>query len=222
MIEMVELELAINEVVLQPDNAIIKRRGQIDLKLGLNTIDISHLDPNLDASSVQLILSGEELVIHNMKFTTQTIEKKQEIKELVQHEKENQAEIDELQKKLGDFEFLHSIFSGLQSSLSEKFATGYARAKVALDAYTDFNSYLEKEITRYLKEKEEVTTKIGEFREKNSEIKKELTKISEEELKEKEGHVTLNVESPSDQTVETQLEYLLPAGKWNMFYESSL
>ena len=65
---MSENELFIDEVILQPDNALIRRKGQFNLNQGGNLIDIGNLDPNLDPKSIQLIVSGKEIIIHNMKF----------------------------------------------------------------------------------------------------------------------------------------------------------
>ena len=61
------LEIKIDEVLLQPDFAVIKRRGQFEIASGRNTIQLINLDPNLNEDSIRLIVSGESIVIHNFK-----------------------------------------------------------------------------------------------------------------------------------------------------------
>jgi hypothetical protein len=219
---MSETELNIDEVILQPDNAKILRRGHIDLNQGLNSIDIGNLDPKLDPDSIELIVSGKKIIIHNMKFDTKVVEMDDELDALRIKEKELNNKINEFRKKQSNINFNISIFDGLQDLLAEKFPSGYTRAKVSIEAYSEFIDYIESQLARYIKEKDDLQSEIKKLEDQLSKEKRKKAKLSKEKEKQKKGHITLNIESSMEQKVDVQLEYILNAGKWNMFYELEL
>jgi hypothetical protein len=219
---MTRTELPITEVILQPDNAIIRRGGKISLSAGLNAIEIEALDPNLYSESLQVIISGEEIVIHKVKFSIVTIEKTAEKSELQNQIKAHEIKIRELEIKRADLEFWLNQFDRIQGLLAESFPHGYAEAKVRLLAYTEFDDHLETKVVKNTQEKEQIEKTLQGIQEEIAEIRKQIEEISQTVKKERKGHINLNVESVISQQVDIQLEYLLPAGKWNMFYELQL
>ncbi|MFX1252444.1 MAG: DUF4139 domain-containing protein [Promethearchaeota archaeon] len=216
---MQELEIPIDEVVLQPDNAIIRRRGQLELVEGRNVIDISNLDPNLDPNSLKFIVSGKSLVIHNMKFSTKTIDNSENIATQEALKSENLWKIKEFKAQIQDYEFWLDQYHSLPEQFAERFAQGYAEAKVTIDDYLEVYNFMEAEVTKFMLKKEELMLEIQKLTSENENIDEKIKEFSEEEKKQKRGHLTLILEIEETQTVDVQLEYLLAAGKWNMFYE---
>ncbi|MBD3230119.1 MAG: DUF4139 domain-containing protein [Candidatus Lokiarchaeota archaeon] len=219
---MQETELLIDEVILQPDNTIIRRKGTINLVQGLNQIDIGDLDPELDPDSIQLIVSGKNIIIHNIKFNIKTIKSENNLETLHTNEKRIKNNITELNKKISDLDFYISTFDNLQDLFAEKFPNGYTKAKISIDAYSEFLDYIESELTRLIDEKNEIQSHIQELKDKLKEIRKEINEKSEVKKRHEKGHLNLNIESSMDQKAEVQLSYVLNAGKWNMFYELEL
>ncbi|MFX0091924.1 MAG: DUF4140 domain-containing protein, partial [Candidatus Hodarchaeota archaeon] len=215
---MQNIEIPIDEVVLQPDNAIIRRKGQLELVKGRNVIDISNLDPNLDPASLNFIVSGTSLVIHNTKFSTETVEDS-EIKVQKTLKSENLKRINELKTQILDFDFWLAFYNNLLGHFAESFALGYAKEMVTLDDFLDFYNFIEVEISRHAQSKAEFNSQIQELTLNNTKIDEKISELSEEELKQKKGHLMLILESDESQTVDAQLEYLLSAGQWNMYYE---
>ncbi|MBD3353426.1 MAG: DUF4140 domain-containing protein, partial [Candidatus Lokiarchaeota archaeon] len=142
MKKMKAVNLKIKQVILQPDNAIIRREGKISLVKGLNNIEVSSLDPKLDEKTLKLIISGEDIVIHNMKFWTKTIDKQEEVNAIKAEISKKEDEITAKSLKHNDNVFWIGQYKKSQNLLAKRFPGGYCKSAVSIKVYTDFDNHI--------------------------------------------------------------------------------
>ena len=222
---MKKIEIPIDEIILQPENAIIRRKGALKLAQGYNEIELINLDPELDSDTLNFMISAESVIIHSLNFETEEKNNDNNILEMKKKEKSLEEKISTLNSTKKTHEYWISFFKDFQEEFSQNFPNGYSTGKLTIDTLSDFIKYFEDQITGLNNEKNNIEHEIKLLNSEKSDLQNYYQKIRQDFQKIKMGKLKIILElSENEKNVDAQLEYILPKefSKWAMFYEFEL
>lgn len=207
----IEFKADIEQVILYPDMAMIKKTGRVSLRHGENVLKLSGITPELVDNSVQVSLEQGNARIREVQVRETYL---QRIK---------QERLDALRLRL---EKLNSEIKGIENEIAvlnssidflKKIIPFSQNQNTTVQEISAYLAFLEKRLSDNLTRSSELEVRLTKLKEERKEIENEIAQIAHE--KEKSKEIVINIDAARDGEGLIALSYLVEGAGWSPAYD---
>ncbi|MEC4813686.1 MAG: mucoidy inhibitor MuiA family protein [Scytonema sp. PMC 1069.18] len=215
------VETRIIEVVIYTNQALVKRRGRVNLTGEEGELVITHLPVTLETESVRvsgqgmigvrlLQVSTEQVFTHEL-TTTRIVQLNQQIQQL-------EADWQYLQAQIDGLALQSKFLEGLRETVQEPFAQSLSRKNLSLSETLDFMNFLGSQYSEY-------AIATGECKTQQKEIEKQLAVIRQQLQQVQTSHPQENlnlivaIEPEGAGDFELEVSYIVHCANWAPLYD---
>ncbi|MEA5571591.1 mucoidy inhibitor MuiA family protein [Calothrix sp. UHCC 0171] len=215
------VETKITVVTVYTDQALVTRRGIIELTGEEQKLVINHLPATLQTDSVRVGGSGK-IAVGVLAVSTERIYSSEpvaaKVSQITQHIEQLESEMNYLQAQLDGLALQSRFIEGLREKTEEPFAQSISRKNLSLSETLDFVNFLGSQFTEY-----GIATR--DYSNRKQEIEKEL-KLLQKQLQDVQNphpkesfRLVIDIETRGIGEFELEVSYVVNYASWTPLYD---
>lgn len=207
----IELRADIDQVILYPDLAMIKKTARVSLRQGENVLRLSGVTPALIDNSVQISIEQDNARIRDIEVRETYLEK-------IKQERLDALRL-RLEKLNGEIKSIENEMAVHNSSIEflKKVIPFSQNQNTPIQEISAYLAFLEKRFSDNLTKTSELEARLTNLKEERKAIENELDQIAHEEEKSKE--IVIKMDTSRDGECLMVLSYLVKDAGWSPAYD---
>ncbi len=215
------VETQITAVTVYTNQALVTRRGAVELTVEDNILVINHLPVTIEADSVRVSGSGRIAVRLSgvslaRTFTSEPVAAR--VAQLTQHIEELESEMSYLRSQIDGLALQSRFIEGLREKTEDPFAQSISRRNLSLSETLDFVNFLGSQYTEYGIATRDCTNRKNEIEKELQALRQQLQQIQTPHPKES-FNLVIPIEAAGTGEFELEVSYIVRDASWTPLYD---